>query len=566
MRRGAFGGGGFAAAPKTTFPLLLPAGLFLAVFYLYPLARILASALDVRLLLARATWETVARTLRFTVYQATLSTLLTLTIGLPLAFLFARYEFPAKSLWRAVMTIPFMLPTVVVAAGFNAFLGERGWVNLTLMRLLGLPKAPVPFTGTLTAILVAHVFYNTILIVRVLAHALEHMDPRLEQAARVLGADGWQAFWHVTFPLLRPSLLAATSLVFLFDFTSFGVILLLGGPKFATLEVEIYVQGVHLLNLPLAALLSVVQLLCTGALAWLYSRLLYRVITPFSLRPAEANVRPARRWGERLFLAGMLALVVALFLLPMVSVPVRSVVRMEAARGERGEVRYGLTADYYRELFVNRRSSLFYVPPLAAARNSLLYALATVGLSLALGFPAAIALARGSRWVGGPDVLLLLPLGTSAVTMGLGFLLAFRRAVTFPWLVPLAHTLVALPLVVRTLQPAVASIPPRLQEAAQVLGASPWRAWWAVEWPILRRAVLAAATFAFTVSLGEFGATLLLARPEYPTLPVAIYRFLSQPGGLNYGQAMAMTTILMAFTTGGILLIERLRPPGAGQF
>ncbi len=541
--------------------LLLPAGLFLALFFFYPLGHILLRALDLRLLLEPEAWETVRRALGFTVYQASLSTLLTLIVGLPLAFLFARYEFRGKSLWRALMTIPFMLPTVVVAAGFNAFLGARGWVNLALMRLLDLERAPIPFTGTLTAILVAHVFYNTTLIVRILAHTLEHMDPHLEQAARVLGADGARTLRHVTLPLLRPSLLAATSLVFLFDFTSFGVILLLGGPQFATLEVEIYVQGVHLLNLPLAALLSVVQLLCTAALAGLYRHLLDRVITPFALRPAETTVRRPRRWRERAFVGLMLVLLVGLFLLPMLSVPMRSVVRLEAARGERGEVSYGLTADYYRELLINRRSSLFYVPPILAARNSLLYALATVVLSLSLGLPAAVALARRSRWAQVLDTLLLLPLGTSAVTLGLGFLLAFRRAVTLPWLVPLAHTLMALPLVVRTLQPALASIPPRLREAALTLGATPWRAWWSVDWPILWRAVLAAAALAFTVSLGEFGATLLLARPEYPTLPVAIYRFLSQPGGLNYGQAMAMTTVLMALTTGGILLLERLRPP-----
>jgi len=544
--------------------LLLPAGLFLALFFFYPLGHILLRALDLRLLLEPEAWETVRRALGFTVYQASLSTLLTLVIGLPLAFLFARYEFRGKSLWRALMTIPFMLPTVVVAAGFNAFLGARGWVNLALMRLLGLESAPIPFTGTLTAILVAHVFYNTTLVVRLLAHALEHMDPHLEQAARVLGADGTRTLRHVTLPLLRPSLLAATSLVFLFDFTSFGVILLLGGPRFATLEVEIYIQGVHLLNLPLAAFLSVVQLLCTAALAGLYRRLLDRVITPFALRPAETNVRRPRRWGERAFVGLMLVLLVGLFLLPILSVPVRSVVRLEAARGERGTIAYGLTADYYRELLINRRSSLFYVPPILAARNSLLYALATVVLSLSLGLPAAVALARRSPLAQAMDTLLLLPLGTSAVTLGLGFLLALRRAVTLPWLVPLAHTLMALPLVVRTLQPALASIPPRLREAALTLGATPWRAWWAVEWPILWRAVLAAAALAFTVSLGEFGATLLLARPEYPTLPVAIYRFLSQPGGLNYGQAMAMTTVLMALTTGGILLLERLRPPTRG--
>ncbi|MFN3762025.1 MAG: ABC transporter permease [Anaerolineae bacterium] len=548
-------------------PLLaLPATLFLAVFFILPLARILLYALDGRLLLQPETWGRVGRVLGFTVYQAALSTLLTLVVGLPLAFLFARYEFPAKRLWRALLAVPFMLPTVVVAAGFNAFLGDRGWLNLTLMRWLGLGAPPVRFTGTLTAILVAHVFYNTTLVVRLLAHALEHLDPHLEQAARVLGAESGQVLRHITLPLLRPSLLAATALVFLFDFTSFGVILLLGGPTFATLEVEIYVQGMHLLNLPLAALLSVVQLLCTAALSFLYSRFLPRIVTPFSLRPAETNIRSPRRWGEKLFLATMLVLLVVLFLVPMASVPFRSVARLEAARGQRGEVRYGLTVDYYRELFLNRRSSLFYVPPLAAARNSLLYALATVLLSMALGTPAAIALTRRGRTIRAMDTLFMLPLGASAVTLGLGFLMVFRRAVTSPWLVPLAHTLIALPLVIRTLQPALASIPPRLREAARVLGASPGRAWWTVEWPILWRASLAAATFAFTVSLGEFGATLLLARPEYPTLPVAIYRFLSQPGGLNYGQAMAMTTILMAFTTGGILLIERLRPPTTGEF
>jgi thiamine transport system permease protein len=288
--------------------LALPATLFLTVFFVLPLARILLYALDGRLLLQADTWERVGRALGFTVYQAALSTLLTLVVGVPLAFLFARYTFPGKTLWRALLAIPFMLPTVVVAAGFNAFLGDRGWLNLTLMRWLGLGAPPVRFTGTLVAILVAHIFYNTTLVVRLLAHALEHLDPHLEQAARVLGADGGKVLRHITLPLLRPSLLAATALVFLFDFTSFGVILLLGGPTFATLEVEIYIQGMHLLNLPLAALLSVVQLLCTVALSFLYSRFLPRIVTPFSLRPAEANIRSPRRWGEKLFLAAMLVL------------------------------------------------------------------------------------------------------------------------------------------------------------------------------------------------------------------------------------------------------------------
>jgi thiamine transport system permease protein len=138
--------------------------------------------------------------------------------------------------------------------------------------------------------------------------------------------------------------------------------------------------------------------------------------------------------------------------------------------------------------------------------------------------------------------------------------------ITSPLLVPLAHTLIALPFVIRNLQPSLASIPDRLRQAAASLGASPPRVWFTVDWPIVIRATLAAAVFAFTISLGEFGATSLVVRPEYPTLPIAIARFLSQPGGLNYGQAMAMATILMLICGAGILLIERLRLPGAGEF
>jgi thiamine transport system permease protein len=217
-------------------------------------------------------------------------------------------------------------------------------------------------------------------------------------------------------------------------------------------------------------------------------------------------------------------------------------------------------------LFINRRGSLYYVPPARAALNSLGYAAVTVALSLLLGFPVAAALARPGPLERALDPFLMLPLGASAVTLGLGFLVTFPRWLTWPGLVPLAHTLVALPFVIRALTPALAGIPDRLRQAAAALGADPVRAWFAVDWPIVRRAALAAAGFAFTVSLGEFGATSLLARPEYPTIPTAIYRFLSQPGGLNYGQAMAMATLLLLLTALGIAWIESLRLPGAGEF
>ncbi len=542
---------------------------FIVLFFFYPLSRILAYSFDLSVLTPENLHLT-SNVLLFTLYQAFLSTLLTLIVGLPAAYLFARFDFPGKVLLRALTAVPFMLPTVVVAAGFNALLGPRSWINLGLMDVFGLEVRPVQFVGTLGAILLAHVFYNTTIVIRLVGNALSQLDPRLVGAARTLGADSYQVWRHVTLPLLRPSLLAAGLLVFLFDFTSFGVILLLGGPGFATLEVETYIQALQMLNLPLAGLLSAVQLLCTLVFSVLYTRMVAKTHVQVSPRAAKYNLRHARAWQEKVFVAGLGSLLILFFVLPMLALPLRSVSRLEAARGQRTDVQYGLTTDYYSELFVNRRGSLFYVPPIRAALNSLGYAGLTVLFSLVMGFPVASALARPGkleRWL---DPFLVLPLGASAVTLGLGFIISFNqpplRLLASPWLVPLAHTMVALPFVIRTLQPALASIPERLRDAASSLGASPFRAWLAVDWPIIWRASLAAATFAFTVSLGEFGATALLTRPEYPTIPIAIYRFLSQPGGLNYGQAMAMATVLMVLATVGILSIERLRLPGAREF
>jgi len=367
-------------------------------------------------------------------------------------------------------------------------------------------------------------------------------------------------------PLLRPSLFAASLLVFLFDFTSFGVVLLLGGGKFATLEVEIYLRVLRLPNLPLAALLSIIQLICTILVSILYSRFASRSVIQTAPSAAESNVRKPKTLRERIFVSAFIFLLTSFFLLPLSALPIRSLFRVEADRGQRGTVQYGFTTDYYEELFVNRRDSVFYVPPIRATVNSLGYAGGTVILSLILGFPAAFALAKPTRLERILDPLIMLPLGSSAVMLGLGLILSYGAWLTSPWLVPFAHTLVALPFVIRTLQPAIASIPLRLRQAASSLGASPWEVWKNIDLRILRRATVAAATFAFTISLGEFGATLLISRPEYPTIPVAIERFLSQPGGLNYGQDMAMATILMLLTTASILLIEKFRLPGSGEF
>jgi thiamine transport system permease protein len=539
---------------------------FLILFYFYPMTSILTLSLapegrlDLAALSRLVSTPYYVETLWFTAWQAALSTLLTVLVGLPGAYVVARYTFPGKGLLQAITTVPFVLPTVVVGAAFTALLGPRGRLSLLLMELLGLDRPPLDLQGTLAAILLAHVFYNATLVVRIVGSYWANLDPALVEAARVLGASRWRAFRTVTLPLLGPALGAAALLIFVFCFTSFGVVLILGGGHYATLEVEIYYRTVYLANLPLAAALALVQILLTFGLMLAYTRVQGRLSRPVELRPRRVTQRRPRSVGEWLLVVSSLVPLVLLLLAPLLALVERSLTAGEAG---------GLAN--YLALFDNPRGSVFYVPPVLAVRNSLLFALAAMLLSLALGLAASAGLVgqgRGrsplSRLL---DPLLMLPLGTSAVTLGLGYIVALDEPPlnlrTSPLLVVLAHALVALPFVVRSVLPALRSIHPRLRESAALLGASPWRVWREIDLPIVARAILVGAVFAFTVSMGEFGATSLIARPRLPTLPIAIYRLLGQPGISNYGQALAMSTLLMLICAVGFLAIERFR---VGEF
>ncbi len=563
---------------KNLAPLLwlLPI-LFLGLFYFYPLGSILALSFGrggqgwLQPFVETLSDASLRRILWFTFWQAMLSTLLTLVIGLPAAYLLARYRFRGKGLLRAISGVPFVLPTLVVAAAFNALLGPNGWLNLGLMQLFNLSSPPIHFVNTLTAILVAHVFYNTTIVLRLVGDFWARLSPRIEQVARTLGASGHQVFTTIILPMISPALLAAALLVFIFDFTSFGVILILGGPHFATLETEIYYQTVALFDLPTAAVLALAQLLCTLALTIIYARLSARVSRPAELRAPQAaarNFSPRGRLLARVFIA----LLLIFFLAPLGGLAARSVTRLGTERGQPQPSQAGFTLGYYRDLGQNQSSDLFFAPPAEAIRTSFIYAAATVALALLVGLPAAWLLARNSqsRLSRLLDPLLMLPLGTSAVTLGLGFIVALDRAPldfrSSPLLVPLAHTLVALPFVVRSLTPALRSIRPRLRQAAAALGAAPAQVLRYIDLPLVGRAILVSALFAFAISIGEFGATAMIARPEFPTIPLLIFRLLGQPGAQRFGQAMALSTILMLVTGGGMLLMERLRIAEVGEF
>ncbi|MEU3055476.1 ABC transporter permease [Streptomyces griseus] len=538
---------------------------FFAVFFAYPVTAIVGRGLK-----AGGDWQfgrigdVLARpdildVLWFTTWQALASTALTLLIALPGAYVFARFDFPGKQVLRAVVTVPFVLPTVVVGTAFLALLGRGGLLD----ELWG-----VRLDTTVWAILLAHVFFNYAVVVRTVGGLWSQLDPRQEEAARVLGAGRFAAFRRVTLPALAPAVAAAALMVFLFTFTSFGVVQILGGPAYSTLEVEIYRQTAQLLDLPTAAVLTLVQFAAVGGILAVHAATVRRRERALKLvDPAQTSRRP-RGVGQWALLGGVLLTALLLILLPLGVLVERS---FDGADGADGAGGYGF--GYYRALQSagSGGSSTFLVPPLEAVGNSLRYALVATLIALVIGGLAAAALTRrAGRLVRGFDALLMLPLGVSAVTVGFGFLITLDKPpldLRTSWiLVPLAQALVGVPFVVRTMLPVLRAVDDRLREAAAVLGASPLRAWREVDLPLVRRAVLVAAGFAFAVSLGEFGATVFIARPDNPTLPVAVARLLGRSGELNYGQAMALSTILMLVCAVSLLLLERIRTDRSGEF
>ena len=526
---------------------------FFGVFFAWPVAAIVARGLK-----ADGVWRfgriaevvgqsDIRHVLWFTTWQALASTALTLLVALPAAYVFARLDFPGRQVLRAVVTVPFVLPTVVVGTAFLALVGRGGLLD----ELWG-----VRLDTTVWAILLAHVFFNYAVVVRTVGGLWAQLDPRQEEAARMLGASPAAAWRKVTLPALAPAVAAAALMVFLFTFTSFGVVQILGGPTFSTLEVEIYRETSEIFDLSTAAVLTLVQFAAVGTILAVHAWTVRRRESALRLVDPSVTARRPRGAGQWALLGGVLATVAVLLVLPLAVLVRRS---LDGGFG------------YYRALG-DADGGTFLVAPIESVANSLEYAVAATAVAVVIGGLAAAALARrdAGRLVRGFDALLMLPLGVSAVTVGFGFLIALDRPpldLRQSWiLVPLAQALVGVPFVVRTMLPVLRAVDERLREAAAVLGASPWRVWREVDLPMVRRALLIAAGFAFAVSLGEFGATVFIARPDNPTLPVAVARLLSRPGDLNYGQAMALSTILMVVCAVALLVLERLRTDRTGEF
>lgn len=517
--------------PRWLVPALATAPVaVLLLFYALPLATLLSRVVDSKAVSQAVANTGLAGVLWFTLWQAGLSTVLTMLVGFVPAYLLARYRFRGRRIVLAAVTVPFMLPTVVVGAAFLALL-------------------PDSLHGTAVAVVAAHVFFNVAVVVRLVGAAWAVLPTDLTAAARTLGASPGQLLRHVVMPLLRPALMAAASVVFVFSFTSFGVVRLLGGPRHRTLEVRIVEQATRVGSVGQAAVLAVLQLILLATVVWWSARWQRRNTGTFGRGATERTASTSRQ--SALLWCGTAATLL-LVLTPVLLLALRSF---------RVGDRWTLAAWRTLGSAEVRPGVDLGVDPLASLWVSLRYAVVATVISAAVGAAASLAVVAAGRRGRVLDAGLMLPLGTSAVTVGLGLLITFDRS-PFDWraswwLVPLGHALVALPFVVRSVVPALRAIPPDQRAAAMVLGASPVRAWWQAEVRRIGRPLAAGAGLAAAISLGEFGATSLLTRAGRDSLPVAIDRLLSRAGDVPRAQGFALAVVLLVLTAAVVLATDR---------
>ncbi|SCX81209.1 ABC transporter permease [Desulfoluna spongiiphila] len=531
---------------------LVPLVPTLILFYL-PLSVILAEALKggegpspfVRLFSSPYTF----RVIGFTLWQALVSTVVSLILGLPGAWLLGRVSFRGKRLLKALTAIPFVLPSILVVLAFVIFYGNSGVLNRFVMGAFDLKRPPFTILYSFSAIILAHAFYNFPLAARLIGSFWERHNDGPALAARTLGAGPFRTFFTVTLPGLLPAIFSAAGLIYLFCFMSFAVVLVLGGgPRYTTIEVEIYRAARISLDLDMAAALAVVGAALTLVLLFLTVKMQHRA--SHAVRGQAARRGTTRLSGPVRFVWGLYILMVVLVVAsPLLALVGRSFLARTTRSGP-----LVWTLKWYAMLFTETGPSL----SLAAVKNSLTFAMLTVCGALPLGLAAAWVTTRSKGALGRlTETAMMLPMGVSSVVLGLGYFKCL--ALFFPdysgsrAAVVAAHVVVTYPFVLRAVSASLKRISPSLPQAARTLGAGPFRTFFTVELPLIRSGLVGGACFAFALSMGEINATLILAQADTVTIPLALYRLI---GAYRYFAACALGALLMGLCVACFLLLE----------
>ena len=459
----------------------------------------------------------------WSVLQAAATCIAALLLGVPVAWVLARWEFAGRTLVLRLLMLPFVVPTLVAALGVLALWGPHGLFS----GWLGWDLQDTPWL-----LLYGNLFFNLCVVVRAGVDALGHVSAQRVAAARTLGATPWRAFWRVEWPAIVPWLASSMCLVFLYCFAGFGLALVLGGQRYATVEVEIYTLVAHELQLAPASLLALWMLLLTGAVAWGYALIEKRLATPTRVQPL-ARQRPSRpvHW---------LGLAAALLVLAFFCAAPLGAIVWRAAHA--GWDTWDLVADG---------------ETLAALWNTLRFSAVALLLATVLGVLHALAAQTSVAM----RTAAFIPFVVSPITVAFGLLLLYPEWTASLPLLLCAYAVLAYPFIAKSLAAALDSVPQHLSQAARSLGATPWRVFWRVTLPMVAPALRRGMAFAAATMLGEFAVTLFLSRPEWATLTTLIYQRLGRPGAANGDAALVLACVLMVMALAAFALIEGPRRP-----
>lgn len=487
--------------------------LFLVLMVGWPLGRLLAEGgggLNLSLLHdSYLQWR-----LGWSLLQAAASVLLCLLLGVPLAWVLARHDFPLRRLGLRLLMLPFVMPTLVAGLGVLALFGPHGVVGINLQ-------------DTPWLLLYGNLFYNLPLLVRAGIDGLSQVPASRVLAARTLGASPWRAFWRVEWPVMWPWLAPAACLVFLYCFAGFGLALLLGGQRYATVEVEIYSLVAYELNLADAGTLAMLALAVGGVAAAAYAWLERRAVRGNKLQPTLCQ--PVRGWPQWAMLGAAQLLLLACAAAPLLAI-------------------------VWRALLAGADSWAVLAQPdtLFALGNTLRFA----GLSLAGAVVLGILHALAGQYWPWLRAMVFLPFMVSPVMLAFGLLLCYPHYGASLGLLVSAYTLLAYPFIAKAVGSGLASVPARLPAAARTLGASRGVGFYRITLPLIRPALRRGVAFAAATAVGEFAVSLFLSRPEWTTLTTLIYQRLGRPGAANLEQAMVLTSLLLAFALLAFVAIE----------
>jgi len=482
----------------------------------------------------------------FSFEQAAASVALTLALGLPGAYLISHYDFRWKGQIMALSTVPFVLPSVLVVLGFVIFFGNSGVLNNFLRDAFGIGGVPFGVLYSWKAIILAHAFYNIPLVFRYVSSIWSGIDENLLEAAQNLGASRLRAFRDIELPYLWQAIMSSSLLIFIYSFTSFAIVLAMGGPQHATMEVTIYTVTNFYGSFELAGALSLLQMAFLLLVVFAYMHVNVRAVPGGSrtIRPISAlsNIHKA--------IFGIYAALVGTLLIG----PILSILNSSVRSGVAGGA--GYTLDWFKEILSWGGDSFIGATPLESIANSILIALLAMSISVVFSLLLSYYSSMSKRGGLMTSVLVMTPLCISTITLSLGYVLIGNR---MPFdislmAIILIHSVISFPLSFRAISNSLSKVDRSLVEASSNLGASRARTFMSIELPLIRGGIIAAGVFSFAISLGELAAAYMLYGGRYTTIPIHIYRFI---GGYRLGPAAALGVMLMAVSAIGFLLIER---------